>query len=143
MAIRKLIDEKVITTALTGGTIYTSPVVYLLQPILSVLLQGKLTYGSGGTSIDAYVQTSLDGGLTFGDVCNFHFLTQNANKIINLSALTPITTAFAPDDGAIGNDACKDGFIGAHWRVKLKSSGTYAGNTRLTVAASFRSALIG
>lgn len=142
MAIRKLIDAKVITAALTGGTIYTSPVLYLPQPVLSVALAGVLIYGSGGTSIDAYVQTSLDGGSSWCDVANFHFTTQNANKLVNLSALTPVTSQYAPGDMTMTNDTVKDGLIGHHWRAKVKSSGTYGGNTRLTVAASFKSSLI-
>src|SRR5947207_2214902 len=41
----------------------------------TMTIQGTFTYGSGGTSTDAYIQTSIDGGGTWADVANFHFLT--------------------------------------------------------------------
>jgi hypothetical protein len=39
----------------------------------SLIIKGNLTYGSGGTTIDVWVQTSLDGGTSWNDVANFHW----------------------------------------------------------------------
>ena len=44
----------------------------------SLVIQANFTYGSGGTSADAWVQTSLDGGTTWTDIANFHFTTASA-----------------------------------------------------------------
>jgi hypothetical protein len=74
MFTRKLV-EKIITTALSGDDVFVSPAVYSPWPLLSAALQCSFVYGSGGISIDAYVQTSIDGGNAWIDVAQFHFLT--------------------------------------------------------------------
>ncbi|WP_407146252.1 hypothetical protein [Bradyrhizobium sp. ORS 86] len=99
----------------------------------TVLLQGSLTYGSGGTTVDAWVQTSVDGGNSWVDVANFHFTTSSAKALFNLSSATPLTTQYAPTDGSLAANTSKDGIIGHLWRVKYTSVGTYAGNTTLRV----------
>lgn len=101
----------------------------------SVTLQGTFTYGSGGTSADAWVQTSLDGGGTWTDVANFHFTTSSARFVYNLSSATPVTTEYTPTDGTLGANTAKDGVIGPVWRVKYTTVGTYAGGTALRIDA--------
>jgi hypothetical protein len=96
-------------------------------------LQANFTYGSGGTSADAWVQTSFDEGLTWCDVANFHFTTSSGRVLFNLSSLTPVTTQATPTDGTLAANTAKDGFVGSHWRVKYTTVGTYAGNTALRV----------
>lgn len=100
---------------------------------LSVNLQANFTYGTSGTSADAYVQTSFDGGLTWCDVANFHFTTSSAIKVYNLSGLTAVTTAVTPTDGSITANTAIDGLLGTQWRVKYASVGTYATSTSLRV----------
>jgi hypothetical protein len=34
----------------------------------SLIIQGNLTFGSGGTTIDVWVQTSIDGGYNWTDI---------------------------------------------------------------------------
>lgn len=99
----------------------------------SVILQGNFTYGSGGTSVDAWVQTSLDGGSTWEDVANFHFTTSSQRFIYNLNSGTSVTTEYTPTDGTLAANTSKDGIIGNLWRVKFTSVGTYAGGTTLRV----------
>lgn len=140
MAVQNLLT-KTITAAVTDPAL--GPVYHSIQPVLSALIKGQLIYGSGGTTIDAYVQTSLDAGVSWADVCNFHFTTAAANLIFNLSALTPVTTQYTPLDGTITNNTAKDGVLGSLWRVKYKSTGTYTGDNVLRVDISFKTALIG
>src|SRR5262245_71153 len=102
----------------------------------NVLLQANFTYGSGGLTADAWVQTSLDGGNVWCDVANFHFTTASGKALFNLYSGTPITTQFTTfTDGALAANTSKDGFIGPLWRVKYTTTGTYAGNTTLRVDA--------
>jgi hypothetical protein len=101
---------------------------------LTMLLQGNFTYGSGGTTADAWVQTSLDGGATWTDVANFHFLLASARKALNLSSLT-VVASFAPSDGTLAADTVKDGILGSLWRCKFTTTGTYAGGTVMRVDA--------
>lgn len=121
----------------TAQTLTTTPVVYDYKQKASVLLQAVLAYGSGGTTIDAWVQTSID-GVNWIDVCNFHFTTASAKFLFNLSALTPVTSEYTLTDGTLTANTAKDGIIGNLWRVKYQSSGTYAGNTTLTIQMSER-----
>lgn len=102
----------------------------------NVTVQANFTYGSGGTTVDAYVQTTHDGGATWCDLCNFHFTTASGIKIFNLSSLTPVTTAVVPTDGSMASNTAQDGIIGSQLRVKYKSSGTYAGGTALQIDVS-------
>ena len=47
-------------------------------------LQGsKLTYGSG-TTIDVWIQTSIDGGTNCTDIANFHWTTTGGRQLFNL-----------------------------------------------------------
>lgn len=99
----------------------------------NLTLQGNFTYGSGGTSADAYVQTSIDGGVTWVDVAEFHFTTSSQRFVYNLNSSTSVTTEYAPTDGSLASNTSKDGIFGSQWRVKYTTVGTYAGNTSLRI----------
>lgn len=95
----------------------------------SLALIAKFTGASGGTSVDAWVQTTLDGGGSWFDIANFHFTTNTTNSIGNLSSLTPVTTLYTPTDSAMSANTVKDGLIGRQIRVKYTSAGTYNTNS--------------
>lgn len=96
--------------------------------------------GTGGTSADAYLQTSYDGGETWADIANFH-TTAAATKLINLSSLTPVTTQVTPTDGSLAANTAVDGIIGDQLRVKYTSVGTWvAGNLEVNVSTDVRMA---
>jgi hypothetical protein len=96
-------------------------------------IDAVFTYGSGGTSVDAYVQTSFNGGATWCDIAQFHVTTASAEKLYNLSSLTPQTSEITPTNGTLTANTAVDGLIGALLRVAYKSSGTYGGSTTLQV----------
>ena len=120
-----------ITTALTASV--TTPEQFRDGDPESAIIQGTLTYGSGGTTADVWVQTSVDEGTSWTDVANFHFTTASARFLYNLSALTPVTTEYVPTDGTLGANTAKDGLLGPLWRCKTTTTGTYAGGTVLRV----------
>src|ERR1700751_1906227 len=91
-----------ITTALSIAQLGGTPILNGAPRNLTV--EAQLTYGSGGTSVDAYLQTSFDGGGSWGDVCNFHFTTSTANALFNLSATTPVTTQRTPTNATIASN---------------------------------------
>jgi len=101
----------------------------------NLVVQSNFVYGSGGTSVDVYVQTSFDGGVTAVDIANLHFTTASARKAFNVSAVTPQLTPVALTDGAIASNTVQDGLVGPRIRLKYTSSGTYAGGTSLQVDA--------
>jgi hypothetical protein len=104
-----------------------------LDGMSGLVMEAIFTYGSGGTSAKAWVQTSLDGGTTWVDIACFAFTTSTANKVATVSARTPVTTVYAPTDGTLGDDTVKDGILGDRVRVKYTTVGTYADSTALKV----------
>jgi hypothetical protein len=134
------LGDYALTTAVTGSVITDSGDDAFIEPddFHAATIQIKLAYGSGGTTLKVYVQTSLDQGSTWVDVSCSAFTTASATKIVNLSGLTPKTTAATPSDGAMTDDTALDGVLGDRFRVKITSTGTYAGSTTLSVRMSTR-----
>ncbi len=102
----------------------------------NLAVQGNFTYGSGGTTADAYLQTSLDGGTTWIDIAQFHFTTASARFVYNLNGQTAVTAEYTALDGSLAANTSKDGILGPQFRVKYSSTGTYAGGTTLSVDIS-------
>src|SRR5512140_3715087 len=75
----------------------------------SLLAQFDFVYGSGGTSLKAWLQTTLDGGKSWIDIASFAVTTASAKKVVNLSSLTPVTSPYAPTDGSLADNTVKDG----------------------------------
>ena len=127
----KTLLSKTITTAVS--IVATSQTSFTQRPV-SLTLQANFTYGSGGTSADAYVQTSLDGGSTWMDVAEFGFTTSSARKAFNLTNAA-VTSVATPGDAALTANICVNGFLGSLYRVKYVTTGTYAGSTTLVITA--------
>jgi hypothetical protein len=105
----------------------------------SICAQANFTYGSGGTTLDAYLQTSVDGGITWFDIAEFHFTTASTLVAFNLSSLTPQTTQLTLKNGTLAANTAQDGLLGPQFQVLLASTGTYAGSSlRIDVAAQER-----
>jgi len=96
-------------------------------------VEAEFLYGSGGTTADAYIQTSLDNGLSWIDIMNFHFTTAAANKVSAVVATTALAAAVAPTDGSLTANTILSGLFGSQYRLKYVTTGTYAGATSLAV----------
>lgn len=102
----------------------------------AVTLQANFTYGSGGATLKVDVETSLDQGTTWIAIARFAFLLASAEKVVNLSGLTPVSTVYTP--ATLSDDAVKDGILGDRLRARITSTGVYAGNTSVSVRAAVR-----
>ena len=111
------------------ATALIAPGVVLNGAPRNLTAQLNFAYGSGGTSLDVYLQTSLDGGATWADIANFHVTTASVRKAINLNGQTPVTTQVPLTDGAIAANTAQDGLLGPRIRAKVLSAGTYVGTT--------------
>ncbi len=129
-----LLPSLTITTAISPA-LTTTPQSFSSNGARNLTVEFIFTYGSGGTSVDAYVQTSFDGA-TWIDIINFHPTTASLSNIYNLTSLTPKTTAVVPTDGTLSANTAVDGILGSSLRVKYKSAGTYAGSSTLAIYAS-------
>lgn len=99
----------------------------------SMTIQATFAYGSGGTNATAYVQSSIDNGVTFFDVAAIRFTTSGGTVVATVDGKAAITTPATLTDGALTANTVQQGFLGSQMRVKLTTTGTYAGGTTLTV----------
>lgn len=127
-----------LTIAAAVGATATDPVVSL-GSMDYLVVEAKFLYGSGGTNATAYVQTSLDNGLTWVDVICFQFTTSAASKISAVTThIAPAAQAFAPSDGALTANTVIQGVLGDRLRLKYVTTGTYGGATSLAVYATIK-----
>src|SRR5712692_9040824 len=101
-----------------GGTIISGEIKY-------ITVLGNLIYGSAGTSIDAYIQTSLDRGASWIDVIELQFLLAIAKKVSSVNWVATATVV-TPTDGALAANSIVSGILGDRIRLKLVVVGTYA-----------------
>jgi hypothetical protein len=119
------------TYTITAAATTTSEVMSLGQipAAQAISVQAVFVYGSGGTTAKAYVQTSLDNGVTWIDVASFAFATATATKVSAVNIYTAVAAAVTPTDGTLTDNTILSGIFGDRLRVKLITAGTYAGTT--------------
>lgn len=91
---------------------------------------GKFVYGSGGTTVKAWVQTSFD-NVTWYDVISLAFLLASASKLG--SVIPTLANSPALTDAGLADNTVLGGVLGRYWRVKYTTTGTYAGGTTIEV----------
>ena len=128
MLSRRTIVSETITTAITA-------VISGLYGMKELVIEANFVFGSGGTTVDAWLQTSLDGGNNWIDIAQFAFLVTSLRKIhtVVMPAVVATRTNVTPLDGTLGDNLIQDGILGDHLRVKLTTVGTYAGGTTLDI----------
>lgn len=132
-----------ITTAVIGSVITSGAAasgaaqaqIDRLGGMAGVSLQAKFVYGSGGTACIVWVQTSLDQGVNWIDVARFDFATANAVKLANISAVPALAPAA---QAALSAEGKLDGILGDRLRAVITTTGTYAGNTSISLRAGVR-----
>ena len=125
---RTLLDGLVITTALTNTIEGTIAGYFGLD---GMMVEADFTYGSAGTTVDVFIQTTFDGTNWF-DIMNFAFATTTARSamaVVRGNVATPATLT----DGTMTNDTSQAGLLGDQIRVKLLTIGTYATATTLSI----------
>ena len=126
-----LLPATTIAGAVTGSVGPTFPT----EDLKDLFVEAAFLYGSGGTTVKAWVQTRVKGG-TWRDIMNFAFTTAAATKWSKVSLGIALAAARAASDAALADDTILDGFLGDELRLKYTTTGTYAGATSLTVLGS-------
>lgn len=125
------VDALAITTALSATA--TTPILGLAGAKYAVVEATMGGAGTGGTSIKAYVQTSVDQGATWCDIMCFAFANTAASKVSAVLATVALAAGVAPTDGTLADNTILTGLLGDRFRVKYVTVGTYSGSTTLTV----------
>lgn len=99
--------------------------------------QSTFLYGSGGTTVKVFIQTSLDNGASWMDIICLAFTTAALKKVgaVSLSVVAAVTT---PTDGTLADNTVVNGILGDRLRVKTITAGTYAGLTSLQTWVTLR-----
>ena len=128
----------ILSAPLAGAVASQLSPVFDIEPgdLKNLLVEAQFARAGGGTSVDAYLQTTLDGGATWIDIRNFHFTTTSLNQIVNHSSATPVTTAVTPTDGSMTANTSIDGILGSQIRIKYTVVGTYTGASLLAIYAA-------
>jgi len=96
------------------------------QPVLEA--QANFTFGSGAaTTLNTYLQTSFDGGVTWCDVVSFTQFT-TASARIAASVIQGAVAPAAATDGTLAAGSANTLF-GPWWRVKYVVVGAYTAST--------------
>lgn len=122
--------------AITTADTYTGEWLTALDGMVSATVQLKFSYGSGGTTARAYVQTTFDGTNPVDIACVL-FTTADETVSINFDG-TADAAQHVVTDGTMTDDTDISGFLGTSMRVKVISTGTYAGSTQIAVRATVR-----
>ena len=115
-----------------GATVTTTPTT-LLAGMKYLVAEAQFVRAAGGTDCKAYVQTSLDQGVTWIDIMCFAFTTSTASKVSAVSSTIALAAAVTPGDAALSDNTILNGLLGDQVRVKYISTGTYTGATTLQV----------
>ncbi len=104
-----------------------------LQGMTALSCQVNFAYGSGGTQVNVYIQSSVDQGTTWFDVANFEFTTSSNWEAVNLSGLNSVTTPTALSNKTLTNNTTFNGPLGDRLQAVVVSTGTYGGGTLASV----------
>lgn len=128
-----LVAPLTITAAITGVVVGAALALQLSARYLAA--QAIFTYGSGGATAKFWVQTSLDGGVTWIDIMSFAFTTATLTKVSGVQLFTALGPAITPGSGALADNTIINGLIGDQIRVLGTTTGTYAGGTSIAITA--------
>ncbi len=121
------------TTISTAVSIVAGPVTVVGTPAKYLTAQAKFLYGAGGTNVTVYVQTSIDGGVSWIDVMSFQFTTAAATKVSACSLDVALAAAVTPTSGSLTANTILNGLLGNQFRAQYVTTGTYSGATSIRV----------
>lgn len=125
---KTLVDGLAITGAISAVVQNTFSGLYGMKE-LSV--EANFVYGSGGTTVKVWIQTSLDGGSNWIDIMSFAFATTSLRKVhtVVMPAAVATRTSVTPLDTALADNTIQDGILGDRLQAKITTDGTYASTT--------------
>lgn len=104
-----------------------------LNGLTALSCQVRFAYGSGGTKVNVYIQSSIDTGSSWFDLANVAFTTSSNVDLINLSGLNSVTTPVAASNLSLADNTSVNGPMGDRLQAVVVSTGTYGGGTLVSV----------
>lgn len=120
-----------------AATTVTAPNILLPKGAQYIVAQANFTYGSGGTTAKYFIQTSLDGGVTWCDIMCFAFTTASARKVQAVISTTALAAGVTPTDGTLADNTILSGLLGPIYRVKRIIAGVYVA-TSIRIDITFK-----
>ena len=102
-----------------------------LNGMSRLALSARFAYGSGGTTVIAIIETSLNQGTTWIEIARFDFATTGLEKVMNLSADSVVSSPYTIID--LVAEGGVTGILGDRLRAVVTSTGTYTGSTLLAL----------
>jgi hypothetical protein len=103
-----------------------------LQGMTAASLQLRLSSAAGGTSINVFIQTTLDQGQSWFDVTCVQFTTTPGVQVLNLSGLDKAAPS-SPTSLGLTPGTILDGPLGDSLQAIVISEGTYTGAPLVSV----------
>lgn len=120
-----------------AGSVASTPITGL-DGMSEVSLFFSFAYGSGGTKVEAYVQSTPDEGTTWIDLYCFAATNLSKTAVINLKTGAE-TVANAPTNGMLVDNSIAPNLVFYdQLRVLTVTTGVYGGNSLLNVRAGVR-----
>lgn len=118
------------------------------QDFNSIVGQATFAYGSAGTTLNCWVQTTFDQGTTWQDLMVFNFSTGTARLLVSVLRSASWTGSgqdgqllAPPSDGQSSNAYGIDGLVGSQFRAKYIAIGSYVGSAiRIDLSRRLRKA---
>ncbi|MGE0698785.1 MAG: hypothetical protein AB7O57_06800 [Hyphomicrobiaceae bacterium] len=132
-AVSAAVTNSVVTNGVSAAGV-AQAFVDRLEGAQALALFVNFVYGSGGTTCAVVVQTTFD-DTNWIDIARFDFTTASASKVANLSAMLSKAVAAV---AALSSEGVNDGVVGPKLRARVTSTGTYAGNTSVSIRAQVR-----
>jgi hypothetical protein len=129
---RSTLLQSLSLTVTNAGT-YPTEAISIPMGASVITAQAAFARGSGGTTCDVFIQTSVDNGSTWIDVMQFAFATTTVTKISSVRPYIAMAANVTPTDGSLSDNTILDGLIGDRLRVKTVVVGVYGGASTLDV----------
>ena len=134
--ITSAVSALVITSGVSGGV--TVPYIDGLDDMAELSMEFYFGYGSGGTTLTAWLQSSVSQGARWHDVACLGATTATMDRMVSLKR-TADTTLWTPTNGTLAaNTVASSIVLGDRLRVLLTTTGTYAGSSILSCRASVK-----
>ncbi|MCR9256267.1 MAG: hypothetical protein NXI16_09250 [Alphaproteobacteria bacterium] len=95
-------------------------------------VQFALTTSGGGTSVTAWVQTSIDGQKTWSDIACFA-VSGGGTRFVTVDGRKSIPAPTVLSEGGLAENTVQEGILGSAFRVKYTTVGTWNPGTLMTV----------